>query len=1249
MTTRRDSAEPSDSPPVNLNGTDLDESAGQATVLERTVAYPPAASVPALAQFGHYEILSEIARGGMGVVYAAIDRQLDRLVALKVIKSGELADADQIERFQTEAKAAAQLDHPGIVSVYEVGQFGDQHFMAMALIDGPNLWEEVKDSPLSPKRAAKLMQQVAEAVQYAHEHGIVHRDLKPQNILLTKDGQPKVTDFGLAKRQASDSSLTETGQLLGTPSYMPPEQAQGKVKQVGPQADVYSLGATLYCLLTGRPPFQAATQLETMLQVVEQDPVSPKSLNRAVSVDLETICLRCLEKDPAKRYATAAALANDLTRFLTGEPIQARPVGRLERVLKWIARKPMTAAAYGFSALTAVLTIVGLTIALFWRNAEVARQEAEDSRNGAIAAKNEADTARKEADTARIEAVDARRKTEIAMAGETAARKGEERAHKELEETKEYNEYLLNVRLAPNLWENGWVENARRTLDDCPPPLRNWEWKYFHRQFHPELKTLAGHPRLVTGIKLSPDNSILASSSGSEIRLWNTVTGELEKTLHLSGTVGHAFDFSPDGLQLVVGTDEGTTSSLTVWNVAEAKELLRLPHAHGLKGAGYGANGTRIASAGRDGAIRLWSSADMREIPVSTKHSDGIWRSLFTPDGQRLITVSWDLTAKVWDVVNGNELATLRGHTAGLTHLAVNPQGTCVATSSDDGSVKLWSLENFQELHSLRLRRPGSVLNNQASFDPTGRFIVTVTEGDKSPRVWDVRTGQLILTLEGHRSWCRTAKYSPDGSHIATGSEDGTVRIWDAATGKPLVQFMGHAFDINGVEFMADGTRLYSASGDATVKCWDATLRQADDIVPIEGIGTWVGEFTFCLGPDGKQFAWVSEENLVRIAGLGPAADVKNLSGHRGRVVDLKFSPDGTKVLTASHDGTAGLWEAASGKLLATLVGHSGPVLRACFSHDGSRAATASQDGTAKVWLVDDARELFTLIGHRQGVNTIAFSPDGARLATSSDDGTVRLWSTSDGNLIDEYRWTGRTGSRPPRPLVFSPHGDRLVAAQSNEARLWDVAKRREIALLEGHTSSIFFFNFDVDGARFSSTGWNNFIKVWDSRTGAEIATLKGHSHDVHQTSFSPDGRRLASASADHTIRLWDTSTWRELATLKGHQDAVVFVTFTSDGKCLISASADGTVRQWISEESPSELEERRQSHALKWRTAQLHEAENAGNWYAAVFHLDLLLRDRPHDELLTRGYEHALAKLKEQGVLPPPVSSGIKRTRSSK
>ncbi len=326
------------------------------------------AGMPLPRAFGDYTLLSEIARGGMGVIYKARQEKPNRIVALKMIRSGQLADDEEIERFHGEAEAVARLDHPGVVPIYEVGQHEGQHFFSMAFVDGQSLAARAAEGPMDPYAAADLIQNVADALQYAHELGVVHRDVKPANVLLDRQGRPRVTDFGLAKRQEFKSDLTATGQILGTPNYMPPEQAGGRIAEIGPASDVYSLGATLYHLVAGRPPFLSADPWETIRQVREVEPVSPRRLNPSIPHDLDTICLKCLVKDPRHRYSTAKDLSDELGRFVAGEPIQARPMGRSRRFWRWLTRHPVAAGA--IAAAIALLAACAVATFIVARNLE---------------------------------------------------------------------------------------------------------------------------------------------------------------------------------------------------------------------------------------------------------------------------------------------------------------------------------------------------------------------------------------------------------------------------------------------------------------------------------------------------------------------------------------------------------------------------------------------------------------------------------------------------------------------------------------------------------------------------------------------------------------------------------------------------------------------------------------------------------------------------------------------------------------
>jgi tRNA A-37 threonylcarbamoyl transferase component Bud32 len=367
-----------------------------------------------------YEVLEVLGRGGMGVVSKARQVQLHRVVALKMILAGAHAGEEERARFLAEAEAVARLQHPNVVQIFETGTHDGLPFMALEFVEGGSLANKVQDASLPPREAAALVEQLARGMAEAHSRGVVHRDLKPANVLLAADGTPKITDFGLAKRVDVGEGLTVSGAIMGTPSYMAPEQAAGRSKAVGPAADVYALGAILYRLLAGRPPFPAATTLDTMQQVLTEEPVPPAQLQRGLPRDLETVCLRALEKDPARRYAGAAALAEALQRFLTGEPVHARPVSGWERGWRWVKRRPVAAALVGVSGLL-LLALVGLVVGgLAYEQVQAARQAAESEREEANRQKGRAESAAKEADrqrgvaeTAQKEADRQRRRAEL--------------------------------------------------------------------------------------------------------------------------------------------------------------------------------------------------------------------------------------------------------------------------------------------------------------------------------------------------------------------------------------------------------------------------------------------------------------------------------------------------------------------------------------------------------------------------------------------------------------------------------------------------------------------------------------------------------------------------------------------------------------------------------------------------------------------------------------------------------------------
>ncbi len=619
--------------------------------------------------FGEYELLSEIARGGMGVVYKARQVKLNRIVALKMILSGEFAGSEAVQRFHSEAEAAANLDHPGIVPIYEIGEHGGQHYFSMGFIDGPSLQGKLNAGPMPAKEAARLCRKIAEAVAYAHSKNVIHRDLKPANVLIDGNGEPKVTDFGLAKKVEGDSGLTRTGAVMGTPSYMPPEQALGQTDKIGPAADVYSLGAILYCMLTGRPPFQAASVVDTLKQVVDNEPVTPRTLDSKIPLDLETICLKCLEKTQPKRYASAEDLVEDLSRYLDGRPITARPVSQTEQAWRWCRRHPAVA-----SAMLAVVALLMVSIgAGFWINAErtkaiTLRGLADQKTAEVITEKSRADM---EKDIAKQEAEKARQAESTAVASQQQTEATLARS----------NFVLANAR-----WQQNRAGDAQGILQQIPRQHRNIEWYLSQREFSGSDITLYGHTHVVLSVAFSPEGTRLASGSyDGTIKLWDAVTGSELNTLrgHIDGVT--SVTFSPNGDYLASASYDQTAK---LWDPATGRELNTMKgHTNVVNSVAFSPDGSRIASGSFDNTIKIWETTTGSNLTTLKADSEEfeefemITGVTFSPDGARLASGSIFGFIRIWDVATGKEINTIKGSITGVTRLAFSPDGVRLGTA----------------------------------------------------------------------------------------------------------------------------------------------------------------------------------------------------------------------------------------------------------------------------------------------------------------------------------------------------------------------------------------------------------------------------------------------------------------------------------------------------------------------------------------------------------------------------------------
>jgi WD40 repeat protein len=1113
---------------------------------------PPGGPAAALPAVPGYELLKELGRGGMGVVYWAWQSGLKRTVALKMIRARADAGPEGLARFRLEAEAVSRLRHPHIVQVYEVGQADGCPYLALEYVDGGSLAQRLAGTPLAPRQAARLAELLARAMHYAHQRGVVHRDLTPANVLLAsseppegillggpEDGryyQPRVTDFGLAKLSVGGGpTLTHSGAIVGTPSYMAPEQAAGQVKEVGPATDVYALGAILYECLTGRPPFKAATPLETLLQVQSWEPVPPNRLQPKLPRDLTTICLKCLRRELRQRYGSAAEVADDLDRYLTGRPIRARPAPAWEEAWKWARRRPAVAA---LTLLSLVLAAVGFGLVTWqWREAEAARERTEQARRQEQAQREQADEARRQAE--------AEQRRSRQLSARLLLEKGQSLC--------ERDDVGRGV-----LWLARALEVAPADDADLQRVLRTSlaDWS---RRLHP-LRLAVAQKGGLTAIAFRPDGKAFVTAGVDHTaQLWDADSGApIGEPLGHKGHVLTAV-FSPDGRTLLTGSADKTAR---LWNAETGEPIGKpLPHGSPVRLAAFRPDGKVVLTVGPDEpVVRLWDAAKGTWL-VELVHDKEVRAAAFSPDGKLVVTGGLDPKARVWDAQTGKLLAETAEHPKLVRSIAFHPRGTHFATTSFQ-QARLWETATGKPVGEVMSH--GQTISALA-FNCSGSLLLTGSNGG-IVRSWAVPAGkEASSSLTAHPTGAvSVVAFNPGANkNFLSAGFDQTVRLWLSSDRRPLGAPLPHASAIDGGALFSPSGQavLTRARNDRVARLWDVsddrTFSRRLAGPGHTGGGSW---YRLAISRDGRILLTAcSSDSAARLWDMASGKSLVGLEGHEAPVTAVALSPDGRVAATAAAGRTALLWDVRTGKQLGEPMAHeSGTVGVVAFRPDGKRLLTAGSDHTARLWDVETGKPLAVLRRHKRTVSTAAFSPDGKTVATGSDDGTVRLWDAATGEPIGApLEHAGEV-----RATAFSPDGKTILAgSREGTAHLWDVATGKPLGEPMRHLNLLTGAAFSPDGKAVATASADGSARLWDARTGKPIAPPLLHHRPVQFVTFSPDGRTVMTGGEDTAVRFWDTATGLPLgAPLRGRERTGNFFAgaFAPDGKSVAASGAMG-------------------------------------------------------------------------------------------
>jgi WD40 repeat protein len=1053
--------------------------------------------------FGDFELLHEIARGGMGVVYRAQQISLGRPVAVKMILAGQLATPDLVERFRLEAQAAAKMDHPRIVPIYEVGEHETQHYFAMKLVEGGSLGDsmsrfclrsldvgELKLIRQRERDIASLLLKIADALAYAHARGILHRDVKPNNILLERGDEPLLTDFGLAKASTESGSLTHSGVVLGSPSYMAPEQAAGGTKAITTAVDVYGLGAVLYEMLTGRPPFVGVDAVATLRRLQDEEVEPVERLTPAAHSDLVTICHRCLEKDPVARYPSVLAVAEELESFLQGKPIRARPISSAERFRRWCSRRPAIAALGGTVIITACLA---LTAVLWqWRRAEAAN-------TGLVRSLRHSE----------------RQRTEQLVEANEAPRAVA----------------LLAARLRQDPEDTGAAMLAMSVLEQ--------------RNFGLAVSSSVSHGN---GVSL---NRVQVHANGEDVV---TAGNDGRAWLWTIKRIGEASEVPSDAITSQVSGSpcfEFRTNRPPLEHAAPVRwvEFCHDPK-HDL-----------VATASDDHTARVWRVADAMPLCPPLRHDGPVRMVVFEPGDRRVATASADGTVRLWDAMTGAAAAAPLPQDGPVSSVAFSHDGRWLAAGYS-GGAKIWEVQHLQSGARFIMPVRGTV--NALHFDPADRQLLTVAHEGAGVNIWNLTDGRLAFACPTHgdRSW--SSEYSIDGSRVVTCSGR-WGRLWDTTSGRQIGAELPHYYAVLNARFTPDGGRLATFSWDSMVRFWDSAAGQPSGEPLLHTHPVLEGEFSSSgdrlvtlSGPwDSTRRFGTTQMRLWDLRARG-ARPLRFSSG--AFLSALSFSSDGSRVAAADFRGRLWILDASTAKLLVGPLTNGTTYLRGlAWTPDGHRVVASSMDGTVRVW---DAESGLCRVGPAQVLSTTlttSLSRNGSRLMVGGQGGHVALWDTQSAQI--------RPLSSQHRGDVngtdVSPDG-RLAAsgAEDGTVGIYDVASAERLHFIHAHDDEVLSVQFSPDSQRLLTASHDTTARLWDVRNGTSVGSAMHHEAQVVVGMWSPDGRRIVTAARDGTARIWDARTGTPLYEPLRHRSALRGASFSPDSRRVVTEDHIG-LRVW--------------------------------------------------------------------------------------